>query len=500
MDASETLKARRGLAWVGLTSAIVATLDFVALILMLRFWVGREEYGIATYVTSLFPVLDLATDLGLSSAVIHRDDHTPSKISTVFWLNLGMSLVLAGLLFLIGPLLVHVHGHPVLATMLIAYGGKLVFQNVYFIPVAMMRREHRFKELQIIRIVANVVEFGGKVGFAAAGFGVWAFVLGPLGRVLATGIGVQLRHPWRPQLVLRLSEAKAYLTYGLKTSGSQILFFGYTNFDYQVVGYYFGDAANGLYRAAYELVLEPVRMLSGVVVEIAFPLFARLKQRRAQLVQQFIELTRLNLVVVIPYVALVLLLAEELLVVFLGPEWRPAAFAARFLLAIGVLRALSFVVPPLLDGIGRPATTLVYTAVAAVVLPSLFILFAVVLGPRIGYVSVAVAWAVGYPIAFAVLAGLGLHHVGLSALQYLRRVGGIPACGAIAVVAGFAARLATGGFAPLPRVLVVGGVTLGVLGILLAYTQGISPRVAYRALRGSQPPTGDDDRPHPGVG
>jgi hypothetical protein len=49
-------------------------------------------------------------------------------------------------------------------------------------------------------------------------------------------------------------------------------------------------------------------------------------------------------------------------------------------------------------------------------------------------------------------------------------------------------------------VLVVGGVTLGVLGILLAYTQGISPRVAYRALQGSQPPAGDDDRPQPGIG
>src|SRR5262245_51331357 len=80
----------RGLAWVGLASTLVGLLDLGALVILLHFFISPEEYGIATLATALFPVLDYATDLGLSSAVIQRDDHSPDKISTVFWLNLTM--------------------------------------------------------------------------------------------------------------------------------------------------------------------------------------------------------------------------------------------------------------------------------------------------------------------------------------------------------------------------------------------------------------------------
>src|SRR6185369_13975490 len=115
----------------------------------------------------------------------------------------------------------------------------------------------------------NLAEFAGKIGSAAAGFGIWCFVVGPLCRVFVTAVGVQLRHPWRPKWMFDLSDARDYITFGLKTSGSQILFYFYTNIDYPIVGYFFGDLALGLYRFAYELVLEPVRIISNVVVDIA---------------------------------------------------------------------------------------------------------------------------------------------------------------------------------------------------------------------------------------
>src|SRR5690606_29293073 len=108
--------------------------------------------------------------------------------------------------------------------MLVAYGGKLMFQNLYSIPHALLRRELRFKELSVLRILANLGEFSGKVGFAWLGFGAWAFVLGPLCRVLITGVGVQVLMPWRPAAVLRWREARDWLGFGFRTSASKILF------------------------------------------------------------------------------------------------------------------------------------------------------------------------------------------------------------------------------------------------------------------------------------
>src|SRR5947207_11688812 len=95
-------KANKGMAWFGLASSLVGVLDIVALVLILRYWVSPEQYGVAALAVTLFPILDMATDLGLTSALVQSDDVTPDKISTIFWMNLGMSIILFGVLVLLG--------------------------------------------------------------------------------------------------------------------------------------------------------------------------------------------------------------------------------------------------------------------------------------------------------------------------------------------------------------------------------------------------------------
>ena len=474
----------RGLGWVGLASTLVSLLDFVALVIILALFLTTSQYGIVKKAVWIFPILDLATDLGLSAAVIQRDDHTETKIATVFWLNLLTSFALFGALYAASGPLSDFYGHAVVGSMVVVYGTKLIWQNLYFIPASLMRRELRYRELSVIRIVANLAEFTGKVGSAAAGAGVWCFVIGPLCRVFVTGIGVQLRHPWRPRFVFRLREALDYVKFGFKTSGSKMLFYFYSNVDYPIVGYYFGDHALGLYSLAYELVLEPVPIISDVVVQVAFAAFSRLKAMRDQLIAQFVSFVRMNLVTVMSFLAVVYVVAAELLVILFGPDTLAAAPAVQVLCAVGVLRALGYVVPPLLDGLGYAGRTLIYQAVAATALPGLFWLSAVLLGDELGFFSVALAWAVGYPLAFAVLVAMALDRLELRLGELLRPVIGIPVCTLGVAAAGLALKFALAGASVWVRLAATGGAMLAALAALFALTQGITPRSIARALRG----------------
>ena len=100
--------------------------------------------------------------------------------------------------------------------------------------------------------------------------------------------------------------------------------------------------------------------------------------------------------------ALTFVAAPELILT-LFPKYDGAAPAVRILCAVAVLRAIGFVAPPLLDGVGFPQRTLRYMIVAAIAMPASYIIGAITLGDTLGFESVAVAWAVGYPIAFIVL-------------------------------------------------------------------------------------------------
>ena len=488
-DAPLSTKVARGVAWAAGAQAIIAISDIVSMTVVVAFIVPLKDFGIATLAFPFYTMLDTAADLGVTSSLVQRDDHTPERVSTVFWFNMIVSGALFLLLLVIGPLYGKLENESIVGWLLIAYGGKLVFQNVYAIPFALLRKEMRFSDIAVARTVAHLAESVGRVVYAYLGATIWCFTLAGLTRAFVFGVIMQIRHPFIPKLVFRPREVTQYVKFGVRSGASQVLYQLYTNLDNPVVGYYFGAQALGIYSAAYYVVLEPVKTIANVVIDVAFPTFARLRNDRAALIDQFIKFTRLNLIAVLPFVMLILLVIPEFLETFFqGNNWSHhtidlCAQAARILCIVGLLRALGFLGPPLLDGIGKPGLTLRYMVVAAIVVPLSFVVGANLLGDRLGFLSVAVAWAVGYPLAFLVLSFLVVSTLELPLRTYLKAAWGIIGCCIAGGLAGLAVSLVlhTG---PAIRMVAIGGTSLGVMLALLSTWQKITPRSIGRSLKG----------------
>ncbi len=488
-DLEISKKVARGVAWAGAAQAVIAIADVVSVMITMALFVSPTEWGIAALAFPFYTLLDTAADLGVTSSLIQRDDHTPERVSTVFWLNMMIAGGLFVLLLGIGPLYGWIVGVPTAGTLLIAYGGKLIFQNVYAIPFAMLRRELRFKDIAVARVLAHLAESGGRIAFAAMGYPIWCFTLAALTRAFVFGVIMQIRHPFIPKLVFQPREVVQYVKFGARSAASQVLYQLYTNLDYPIVGYYFGPWANGIYAGAYFFVLEPVKTIANVVIDVAFPTFARLRNDRPALVEQFIKFTRLNLIFVLPFVVLIALILTEFLQIFyVGGKWYDTdvpyvAHTAQILCLVGLLRALGFIGPPLLDGIGHPERTLRYMVVAAVIVPGMFVLSANVLGDHINFLSVAVGWAVGYPLAFVVLSFLVVKAIDLPLAKYFRASWGIIGSAVAGFVAGLIAKLLLADASVKLRLGAVSAVSIGVFLLLLVVWQRITPRSISASMR-----------------
>jgi O-antigen/teichoic acid export membrane protein len=487
-------KVNRGVAWAAGGQAIIAIADlvsnFVAIALL-----PAATYGTAFATIPFYTALDYAADVGVTSALIQRDDHTPERVSTVFWFNVLVSGAMALALLGLGPLYGAIQGSAVVGWLLAAYGIKLVIQNAYAIPFALLKKELRFSEIAVARVIAHLSESVSRIVFVAAGAGVWSWTYATLVRASVFAIIIQLRHPFVPKLVFRWSEVKdSFVRFGVRNAASNVLYQLYTSMDSPIIFYFFGETANGIYGLADYIVLEPVKTIANVVTDVALPTFARVQHDRPKLIAQFLKLTRLNLIAVLPFVGLVLLVIPEVLSVFKsGGEWNAHQLelcgdAARILCVMGLFRAAGLLGPPLLDGIGKPELTLRYMVIATLAVPTSFWLGAVLLGdsfaPDAGFMSVALAWGIGYPIAFAALAYLVLKTIALPVRDYLRAASGIVAsCGA-GVAAGFAMSYAIGARGDLVRLLAIGGTSLAVTLALLARWQKITPRSIAASMRG----------------
>jgi O-antigen/teichoic acid export membrane protein len=217
-----------------------------------------------------------------------------------------------------------------------------------------------------------------------------------------------------------------------------------------------------------------------VVTVVAFPAFAKLRGDRPALVAQLVAFTRQNLAVVLVFVALITVTADDMLRAVYGSEYVLAAHAGRILAVVGAFRALSFLGPPLLDGLGRSDKSLRYQASAALVLSGAFVI-AANLGSS--FDAVAIAWAVGYPLAFIVLARLVLDQLGIGAWAFVRPFGRLALIPVVAAACGLGARLVLGDTTSLVRLGVVTAVILVVAAIGLAVFEDYSPRAIIKRLR-----------------
>jgi teichuronic acid exporter len=472
----------RGVAWVGVATSVVAVLDLVALALILHLWVDAEQFGVVTAVITVFGTLQLIAELGIPAAIVQADDDE-DRLATMFWLGIIAGVACYAIVFVVAPYAAAAHDHPEESKLFRVAGLLLLLRPIYMTHQSILRKHIRFKDLSLIRVIANTAEFVVKVGTAAAGLGVWCFILGPLAREIATAIGVPIAARWKPRWVCRPRLVGHDMRFAMRSTSGEILYQFYSNLDYQVVAYQFGAVALGQYRAAYELVLEPVRFVSAVVTVVAFPTFARLRHDRTAIANQFIAFTRQNLVVVLVMLAVIVVAADDALIVAIGPGYARAAGAARVLAIVGILRALSHLGQPFLDGIGRPDLTLRYQITATVALGSLFLAFAYVFHSQ-GTFSVAVAWAVGYPIAFALHCYMVFANLELRALAYLRRIIRIPILVGIGALAGIGTRLLVDGWqSPTLRLVAIGGTVIVVSFVLLGTFEQYSPRAIIRSLR-----------------
>ncbi|HEY0189794.1 MAG TPA: oligosaccharide flippase family protein, partial [Kofleriaceae bacterium] len=218
-----------------------------------------------------------------------------------------------------------------------------------------------------------------------------------------------------------------------------------------------------------------------VTAEVAFPAFARLHADRRRAGELLLRFTRQNAIALVPVVIFLAVAADDLLAVLYPPLPPAATMAARILCVVGALRMLSFVLPAMLAGLGHAADSLVYHALAAILLPIAFAVSAHVF-PSLSYVSVALAWAAVYPLVFLVLLGRALSRCHVTVSAYLRSLAGISCSGLVAAIAGTLVH-AWLHWPPLAHLLATAAVIAAVYLALLARLEHVTPRSLLRSMR-----------------
>lgn len=283
------------------------------------------DFGLVAMVTAITGFLSLYKDLGLSMATVQRTEIDHTEVSTLFWVNVLVSVLLAVLVVCLSPLVAWLYREPSLLGITVAMAAGFILSGLGVQHAALLQRQMRFGSLTLIDLTSFALGVGAGIGLAVYGAGYWALVAMPLVTSGSATVGYWFRARWRPGRPRWGPGVKGMLAFGGYLTGFNTVNYLSRNLDNVLIGWRWGAAPLGLYSRAYQLLLLPLQQINQPTTNVMIPALSRLQNERERYRRAYLEvLEKMNLLT-LPLIALLVGTADWVVDVFLGPQWHGAA-------------------------------------------------------------------------------------------------------------------------------------------------------------------------------
>lgn len=340
--------------WTATSSVCSAVLQIVQLSILARI-LSPADYGLMAMVMFLVGFAQAYADMGLSNAIVYRQDATPEELSSLYWANILASwIVFAGVLSLM-PFAVLLYDAPQLYIYVPLAASVFLFTPFGQQFQTLLQKELHFQTLAMVEIGAAATSLFVAYIFAAHGFGVVALIFGQLSAATITTLSFVIIgwSRWRPAFHFRWRDLDGYLSFGLYQMGERSLNFIASRTDQILIASILGHAALGYYSVAWNLVIQPVSKINPILTRVSFPLFARVQSENERLKRGYTMLLWIVAIVNAPILLGCAATAERLVPLLLGEKWMAAVPLVQILAIAGLLRCIGNPVGSLLLAMGR---------------------------------------------------------------------------------------------------------------------------------------------------
>lgn len=376
-----------------------------------------EDYGLMAISDVIISFLVLFSSAGLASAVIQSREYTHNQLRALLGLLLLINGVLMLALWFGAPWVADFYHDERIVGILHWMQLGFLFGAFEALPMAVLSKEMRFKEISIAELIAAMCSSFLTLGLALNGYGYKALLFGYLAEM---GLRALLKNIALRRLIVpsfRFVEIKALLKYGSIITVAAVFWFIYTRYDVFVAGRMWDVHMLGFYAIAMQIALIPLDKAIVLLQRVAFPAFSSLAAEKDKVQSHILKANRIAMQVVFPVFFGMSLIAPLVVPWVLGEKWQQAVFPLQIVTLILPLRVSLDLLSPALKGMGMADMVLktVLTALA-IMIPALTI------GAMYGLQGLALAWLFAFPIAYLINVYRSLSVLGVDIRRFTREM------------------------------------------------------------------------------
>ncbi|WP_414430009.1 lipopolysaccharide biosynthesis protein [Alcanivorax sp. IL3] len=305
--------------------------------LLLASILAPEAFGLIAIVAVVFELSNAMVNAGFTQALIRAKSISDNELSTAFWSNLGISIVLYIVVFIFSGHLAIFYEEPVIEPMVQVMGVAVIINAFRVVQTAILSRDMNFKSQMVSATTGTIVSGVVALILAYHGAGVWSLVAQMLiSQAVATAC-LWIMSGWLPNFVFQRETFKKLFDFGKYLVVANIFNILFKNSYALVIAKLFSPEATGLYYMANKITKLLSQQMTNVVQRVSFPVLSTFQGDNKLLREKYSQIMKLT-VFVMAFVMLGLgVFAQPLFSALLSDKWADSVIFLQILCLSGLL-------------------------------------------------------------------------------------------------------------------------------------------------------------------
>lgn len=327
-------------------------MQFVVTVILARL-LAPAEFGMIAMLAIFMAVAQSLIDSGFGSALIQKQDAGHVDECSIFYFNILVGVIAAGLLCLVAPGIASFYDTPILVPLTRALSLNLVINAFGLIHTSLLTKHIDFKTQLKVSLLAMF--FSGTLGIFMAyhGFGVWSLVAQSLSQNFFRTCLLWLFVSWRPSWAFSFRSLRTLFVFGSNLLFSGLLETVFQNIYLVIIGKFFSSADLGFYARAKGIQQLPTHNIAGSVSRVTYPVFSSRQEDKKRLKVGVRKALSFMAMVNFPIMIGLAVVAEPLVRVLLTDKWLPCVPYLQLLCAADILYPLHAINLNVLSAQGR---------------------------------------------------------------------------------------------------------------------------------------------------
>ncbi|EPM0503147.1 MOP flippase family protein [Klebsiella aerogenes] len=334
-------KTVNGAKWSAIATVASIGISFLQITLLARI-IEPHQFGLLTISMLVIMIADTISDFGISNSIIQRKNISEVELSTLYWINVMIGLLVFFLVFVLSGLISDLLNQPEIKPLvqLLAFAFIIIPHGQQF--RALLQKELEFSKIGLIETSSILIGFAitmcSALYYPFAITAIWGYLCMSICKTLM--FAVVGRKIYKPILRFNYKSVSSNIKFGAYLTADALVNQLNSNIATVILSRSLGAVIAGGYNLAYNVAVLPPSRLNPILTRVLFPAFSKIQDDKEKLRTNFYKLLSFVGLINFPVLLGLLTVSDNYVITIFGEKWQFITPILQILCIVGLLRSI----------------------------------------------------------------------------------------------------------------------------------------------------------------